>query len=161
MKPRNPQLALRLDAAAPDQTARWRDGAPLAYLGGTVILRLDTDCKEAQLAAGELHLPLPPEAGPRQIQDATESWLRARALRMIAEQVSQSARVAGRPAPTIALSFAARTDWTQVDTKDGEVCLRVHWRLIEQAQTVIAEVLTQAVARLPRWQTTLDLFALA
>jgi predicted metal-dependent hydrolase len=154
---RPPQLALRLDAAAPDASARWCDGAALAYLGGSVTLRLDTDCKEATLVDGELHLPLPPEASPRQIQDAAESWLRARALRVISAQVVMAARGLGRPAPNVSLSFAARGSWAQTVDRG----LRFHWRLIEQAQETIAQVVERAVAGLPRVEASLDLFALA
>jgi len=154
---RQPQLALRLDAETPDVGARWRDGAVLAYLGSAVTLRLDTGCKEAMLADGELHLPLPPEATPRQIQDAAESWLRARALRVISAQVVMASRHLGRNAPKVSLSFAARGSWAQAD----EHGLRFHWRLIEQAQDTIAQVVERAVAGLPRVEASLDLFALA
>jgi len=158
---RNPQLTLRLDAALPDSAARWRDGAPLTYVGGTVVLKLDTDCKEATLDAGELHLPLPPEATPRQVQDTAESWLRAGAQRVIADQVALAARQLGRPSPAVSLSFAARAGWVQADVKGGEATLRFQWRLVEQPLPVIAQVVAQAVAKLPRVEATLDLFALA
>jgi predicted metal-dependent hydrolase len=161
MRQRNPQLALRLDAATPDATARWRDGAALTYLGGPVILRLDTLRKEAALAASELHLPLPPEATPRQVQDAAESWLRTEAQRVIGGQVTLAARRQGRPAPVVVLSFATRAGWAQLDSKDGAACLRFHWRLVEQPLPVIAQVAGQAVAKLPRLDATLDLFSLA
>jgi predicted metal-dependent hydrolase len=153
---RQPQLALRLDAEAPDAAARWRDGAPLAYLGDFVTLRLDTLCKEATLEGGALNLPLPPEATARQIQDAAESWLRARALHVIATQAGMSARHLGAPVPRISLSFAARGSWTQADGKGG---LRCHWRLVEQPQDVIAGVIENAIAAMPRTEATADLFA--
>lgn len=155
---RQPQLALRLDAATPDPAACWRDGASFAYLGDAVTLRLDTRCKEAALEGCELHLPLPPEATARQIQDAAESWLRARALRVLSAQAVMAARHQGRLAPAVSLSFAARGSWTQADGKGG---LRCHWRLVEQPQEVIADVIEKAVAALPRAATTADLFALA
>lgn len=154
---RPPQLALRLEAEAPDAAARWREGAALAYLGGAVILRLDTDCKEALLDGSELHLPLPPESTPRQVQDAAESWLRARALRVISAQVVMAARQLGRDAPAVSLSFAARGSWAQVVDRG----LRFHWRLIEQPPETIAQVVERAVAGLPRVEASLDLFALA
>lgn len=159
---RPPQLVLRLDAAAPDSAARWRDGAPLRYLGEHVILRLDTRCREAVLEGVELHLPLPPEATARQVQDAAESWLRARALRVVAAHAVMAARHLGRPAPPVSLSFAARGSWTQT-VGDGPHCgLRCHWRLIEQPRDVIAEVVAKAVAALPRADAAMvDLFALA
>jgi predicted metal-dependent hydrolase len=154
---RPPQLALRLEAEAPDAAARWRDGAALTCLGTTLTLRLDTDCKEATQAGNELHLPLPPEATPRQVQDAAESWLRARALRVISAQVVMAARHLGREAPAVSLSFAARGSWAQVVDRG----LRFHWRLIEQPQETIAQVVERAVAGLPRVEASLDLFSFA
>jgi predicted metal-dependent hydrolase len=154
---RPPQFALRLDAEAPDAAMRWRDGARLAYLGQSLALRLDTDCKEAVLDAAELHLPLPPEATPRQIQDTAESWLRARALRVISAQVVMAARGQSRAVPKVLLSFSARGSWAQVE----DSALRIHWRLIEQPQEVIAHVVERAVASLPRAEATLELFSLA
>ncbi len=154
---RQPQLALRLEAEAPDATARWCDGAALTCLGTTLTLRLDTDCKEAMQAGNELHLPLPPEATPRQVQDAAESWLRARALRVISAQVAMAARGLGRAVPKVSLSFAARGSWAQAEDSG----LRFHWRLIEQPQEIIAHVVERAVAGLPRQAESLDLFALA
>jgi predicted metal-dependent hydrolase len=154
---RPPQLALRLDSEAPAAAARWRDGTLLAYLGESVVLKLDTHCKEALLADGELHLPLPPQATPRQIQDAAESWLRACAVRVIAAQVIMAARGLDRPAPKVLLSFSARGSWAQAD--DGG--LRFHWRLIEQPLEIIVHVVERAVAGLPRVEATRDLFALA
>ena len=158
MKAKNPQLKLRLDAELPDSARRWRDGAHLAYLGGALTLRLGTDHKEATMAADILHLPLPPAASPRQIQDAAESWLRARALRVLSAQVEMEARRLGRPTPKIALSFASRAGWVRPDDDGG---LRLHWRLIEQDAQVIAQVVARAVAELPPVLQTPDFFALA
>lgn len=158
MKRRNPQLALRLDADAPDADAGWRDGRAVAYLGGTATLRLDTAHEQARLEGDQLHLPLPPGAAARQIQDAAESWLRANALRIVGAQVTMAARQLGRPAPTVALCFGARAGWLEADDKGG---LRCNWRLIEQPVEVIADVAARAVAGMPRFEATPDLFAAA
>lgn len=153
---RPPQLALRLDAEAPDPAARWRDGACVACLGDFLMLRLDTRCKEAVLEGAELHLPLPPGSTPRQIQDAAESWLRKRALAIVSAQAAAAATKFRRPSPDVALSFSARGGWTQADGRGG---LRFHWRLVEQPPEVIADVVERAVAALPRADATPDLFA--
>jgi len=155
---KSPQLKLRLDAGTPDPAARWREGAPLAHLGGALRLRLDGPRKEASLENDELHLPLPPAASPRQIQDAAESWLRRRALRVITAQVAMAARQHGRPVPPVSLSFASRAGWARPDDRGG---LRFHWRLIEQDPEVIAQVVARALADLPVAADTPDLFALA
>lgn len=158
MRPRPPQLPLQLDAAAPDPAARWRDGAVIDYLGGRVTLCLDTACRDALLDAATLHLPLPPEATPRQIQDGAEAWLRRQAARVIGAELIMAARRAGRAVPAHALSFAGRASWAQADGKGG---LRFHWRLIEQPEPVIGQVVRRALAELPPVAAEADLFACA
>lgn len=158
MKRRNPQLALRLDADRPDALDGWRDNRVLSYLGGTVTLRLDTAHEQARLEGDQLHLPLPPGAAPRQIQDAAESWLRANVLRVVGAQVAMAARHLGRTTPEVTLCFGARADWLEADGKGG---LRCHWRLIEQSVEVIAAVAAKAVAALPVREAPPDLFTAA
>ncbi len=158
MKPRPPQLALRLDFEAPDPGARWRDGARLPYLGGEAVLSLDTHARSAVLADGVLHLPLPPEATSRQVQDAAEAWLRQEAGRVLAACVALQARRLGRTPPACSLSFAARASWVQPDGRGG---LRCNWRLIEQPLAVIEQAVGRAVAALPPDAATPDLFACA
>jgi predicted metal-dependent hydrolase len=158
MRPRPPQLSLLLDAAAPDAAARWHDGVGIDYLGGKVTLCLDTACRDALLDATTLHLPLPPEATPRQIQDGAEAWLRRQAERAIGAELVMAARRSGRPLPAHSLSFAARASWAQADGKGG---LRFHWRLIEQPEPVIGQVVQRALAALPPVAAEADLFAAA
>lgn len=158
MKPRPPQLTLLLDARTPDPAARWRDGATIACLGASLTLCLDTARKDAVLDGTVLHLPLPPEATPRQIQDRAEAWLREQAARVIGAQLVIEARRLGRPAPGIALSFAARAGWAQTDGKGG---LRFHWRLVEQPAEIIEQVVRRALAVLPAPTPATDLFAAA
>lgn len=148
MKQRAPQLSLRLDAASPLPDTPWRAGGSVAYLGGHLILRLDTDRRLSERVGDELHLPLPPAATERQIRDAAESWLRDEALRLF-----QKSAPAGR---RIVLSFGKRGDWIK---QEGDV-LRCHWRLIEQSLRMIEHVLAAAATpmSLPACD---DLFALA
>jgi predicted metal-dependent hydrolase len=158
MAKKTPQLTLRLDAAAPDPAQRWHDGAAMVYLGDVVTLHLGTARKEAVLDQSMLHLPLPPEATPRQIQDAAEAWLRREAARLIGEIVARQSARQGRAAPDCSLSFATRASWA---VADGSQHLRCNWRLVEQPLAVIEQVLGQAVARLPAESLCDDLFALA
>lgn len=162
MKQRDPQLALRLDGGeghADGAAARWHDGASLAYLGATVALRLDNGGgegrREAVLENGTLHLPLPPEASPRQIRDAAEAWLRAQAVRLISAALATESRRLGRPAPEASLSFASRASWVRQDGKGG---LRFHWRLAEQPEDVIGQAARRAIAGLPAATAMPDLF---
>lgn len=152
---RAPQLNLRLDAGAPDPAARWHEGASLAYLGGSLRLVLGSADGEARRESDTLSLPLPPQATPRQIQDRAEAWLREEATRLLLAVIEQKAAQAGRRAPRMALSFAARGHW--VEPRDG-TSLRCNWRLIEQPLPVIEQAIARAVAALPREQHGLDLF---
>jgi predicted metal-dependent hydrolase len=158
VKKRPPQLALRLDLAAPDPAAQWCDGARLAYLGGEIVLRLDTQRRTATLEDGVLHLPLPPEATRRQIQDGAETWLRQEAARLLAISVAIHAHAQGRAIPSCSLSFAARANWVQLDGRGG---LRCNWRLVELPLPTIEQVIAAALAKLPPAVEIGDLFACA
>ena len=163
---RAPQLALRLDAGTPDPAQRWHEGASLAYLGGSLTLLLGGAGGEARRDADTLALPLPPQATPRQIQDRAEAWLRDEATRLLqevinqklCEAVSRGTALAGRRAPRLALSFAARGHW--VEPRDGDT-LRCNWRLIEQPLPAIELTIARAIAALPREDRRGDLFGAA
>lgn len=165
MKARTPQLKLRLDAAAPEPDTHWGAGGMIAYRGGCLKLVLDTACRLPERHNDELHLPLPPAATPRQIRDAAESWLRDEAQRLFSAMVQKSAW-AGRPgapvalmpgAPRIVLAFGKRGDWAK---GDGDL-LRCHWRLIEQTDATIAQVLQRALVVAVSAPVCDDLFACA
>lgn len=141
MKPRRPQLALRLEAAAPDPETSWGAGGTVACRGMRLTLVLDTACRLPERSGDELHLPLPPAATPRQIRDAAESWLRDEAQRLFSAMVQKSLP-AERPLPRIVLAFGKHGDWAK---REGEL-LRCHWRLIEQTDATIEQVLLKAMA---------------
>lgn len=157
MKTRNPQVALRLEAPPPDADAHWHDGAALTYLGGSVTLKLATDRKQPRLEGEVLHLPLPPEATPRQVRDSAEAWLRAEAKRILGAAVARQAAQQGCPPPPLHLSFSARSSWAQPDQKG----IRCHWRLVEQPALVIEQVIGRAMAMRSRPADTPDLFSRA
>ena len=156
MKLRDAQLALRLDGVVEDIDA-WHEGRCLPYLGGQICLRLATDRKEAVRDDATLHLPLPPEADARQIQDAAEAWLRREAERLLREAVEQISSRLGVPAPALRLSFAARANWVRVDLR-GLCC---NWRLIEQPAAVIDQVLERTLSSMAPARWVPDLFAAA
>lgn len=153
---REPQLALRLDAAARKTDAPWCAASTLGYLGRTLTLTLDTTAREATRLGDELHLPLPPAATARQIRDAAESWLRDEALRVFSQAANENSALAGRRPPRIVLVFGKRGDWASCDGNE----LRCHWRLIEQAPPVIAQVIGRALVAADRAPACDDLFAL-
>lgn len=152
---RSPQLKLRLEGNETDPASRWHDGAALAYLGGQLRLVLGTRHKEALREGELLDLPLPPQATPRQIQDRAEAWLRAEAKRILQEVIEQKSALAGRRAPRLALSFAARGHWVEVQGSDA---LRCNWRLIEQPLPVIEQAIARGLASLPPPDNGFDLF---
>ncbi len=152
---RNPQIALRLEGSEAGPASRWHDGAALAFLGGSLRLVLGTRHQEALHEGDTLDLPLPPQATPRQIQDRAEAWLRAEAKRILQQVIEQRSALAGRRAPRLALSFAARGHWVEVQ---GSETLRCNWRLIEQALPVIEQAITRGIAGLPREEPEFDLF---
>jgi hypothetical protein len=152
---RSPQFKLRLDGDSPDPAGRWHDGAALAYLGGSLRLVLGTRHQEALREGDTLDLPLPPQATPRQIQDGAEAWLREEAKRVLLQVIEQKSALAGRRAPRLALSFAARGNWVEVQGSDA---LRCNWRLIEQPMALIEQAIARAIAALPAENQGFDLF---
>jgi predicted metal-dependent hydrolase len=152
---RDPQIALRLEGSEPDPAGRWHDGAALAYLGGNLRLVLGTRHQEALREGDTLDLPLPPEATPRQIQDRAEAWLREQAQQILQQAIAQKSTAAGRRAPRLALSFAARGHW--VEARGNDV-LRCNWRLIEQPLPVIEQAIARGIAALPAEDPGFDLF---
>lgn len=158
MSRRPSQLALGLDPGAKLQS--WQDGAPLPCLGRTLVLRLTGMAAEAVRIDDELHLPLPPAAGERQVRDAGEAWLRREAWTLFAQTIMRLSAAAARPAPALRLSFARRGHWTTT-TDDG--ALQCNWRLVEQPPDVIEQVISRALrshwAR-PVFAAAPDLFAI-
>jgi hypothetical protein len=124
------------------------------YLGSEIVLHLSRQSQEAELHGKTLHLPLPPESVPRQIQDCAEAWLQREALMRFNAAARRQAERYGTLVLPCVLSFATRTSWVEAD----EGCLRCNWRLIEQAEIVIEQVVGAVVAALPQAVPMLDLF---
>lgn len=170
-----PQLALRFDRGSfRGSDERWRDGASVAYLGTTILIQLDTQVSETALVDANLHVPLPPAATARQVQDAVESWLRRQAVTVLTDLVGVACEQTRTKVPSIGLSFAERADWARVSYETaglqskaaasqgapaGQSELRFHWRLIEQPLPVLRQLVRAAVAKLPGSSATADLFA--
>lgn len=151
MSLRPSQLALRLDAHANDESQSWCDGASVICQGQALTLRLDTRVEDATRLGNELHLPLPPQASPRQIQDRAEAWLRHEAEVSFTALIAR--HIASDAAPSLHLSFATRSGWTDVDTtRANRGRVRVNWRLIEQPPEVIDQILTRALNELAALQ---------
>jgi predicted metal-dependent hydrolase len=127
-----------------------------AYLGQRLTLRLDTPCDAATLVADVLHLPLPPGAVARQIQDAVEAWLRQEARRVIVYVLERTAHCFGCPVPEWSFSFSALADWAQ-QHDDGS--LRFNWHLIEQSPAFIEQIVAAALESTCGVGVTADLWS--
>lgn len=156
MRPKNPQLSLRLEAVATDTGMRWCEGTRLPYLGEEITVHLSREHAEAELTGELLNLPLPPEALPRQIQDAAEAWLQREALARFNAVAKRHAAKHCTVFQPCVLSFATRTSWVEADSEAK--CLRCNWRLIEQPAIVVEQVIGAVVAALPQAAPMLDLF---
>lgn len=150
---RDPQMALRLDAA--ESGRAWREGTELSCLGDRLYIALGSADAEARREGNALILPLPPEATPRQVQDRAEAWLREEAVRVFQRLIEQKSAAAGRQPPRLALSFAARAHWVEAQGTDT---LRCNWRLVEQPLPAIEQAIARGIAALPPAQGGFDLF---
>jgi hypothetical protein len=133
----DPQLDLPLGRtfAAPRRPRRtpaapaWHNGAPMPYLGRSIILRLDGAREGAELVADILYLPLPPEAEAAQIRDRAQGWLQGEAKRLLGDRLASWAQRLAMPAPAWQLAFTAGL--TAEIAADGR--LRLSWRLVQLA----------------------------
>lgn len=123
---------------------RWQEGARVPFLGGEVVLCLDGRRDRIELCEGRLHLPLPPEAGEKQIKDSVQGWLQAQARLAIEAQLDSGCRRLGMPMPVWRLSFASG-NWGGVDP-DGR--LRLSWRLVHFTPAEIGSVVCRFLSQL-------------
>ncbi len=124
--------------------ARWQDGVHFPFLGREVVLCLDGGRDGIVLCEGRLHIPLPPEAGEKQIKDSVQGWLQAQARLAIEAQLEAGCQRMGMPMPPWRLSFAAGA-WGSV-APDGR--LRLSWRLVHITQEEIGSVVTRFLSLL-------------
>lgn len=124
--------------------ARWQDGTTFPFLGSEVTLRLDGAREEIELREGALHLPLPPQAGEKQIKDSVQAWLQAQARLAIGAQLEAACQRLGMAIPPWRLSFAAGS-WGGVE-RDGR--LRISWRLVHVTLEEIGSVVCRCLAQL-------------
>lgn len=119
----------------------------LTYLGSCLTLRTQATGHGPLRLGDELHLPLPPDASARQIQDGVEAWLRQEARRVIGACLEAEQQRLGGVLPEWTLSFAVQGAWVQETAEGG---LRFNWRLIEQTPDVIHQTVAAALAGLSR-----------
>ena len=124
--------------------ARWQDGTIFPFLGSEVALHLDGARDEIELCEGALYLPLPPQAGEKQIKDSVQAWLQAQARLAIGAQMEAACQRLGMAIPPWRLSFAVGS-WGGVE-RDGR--LRLSWRLVHITPEEIGSVVCRCLAQL-------------
>lgn len=140
---------------------RWRHGATLRYLGGTLVLSVDPRARGVTRDGELLRVGLPPQASEDQLRDRVQAWLQARAREIFAERIPLFAQRLGRSPSRWALS-SARTRWGSC-TPDGAI--RLNWRLVHFPLEIVDYVIAHEFAHLrelnhgPRfWATVGELF---
>lgn len=123
--------------------SRWHDGVCFPFLGRTLVVTLDGRGDGIALAEDKLYLPLPPQAGERQIEDSVHGWLQAQARLVIGARLEAGCRHLGMPVPAWRLSYAAASRGGL--GADGS--LRLSWRLVflspEEIDRVVCRFLSQ------------------
>ena len=147
--------ALRMD---------WQTGAQLAYLGGTLHVRVDSQAAQETLTATEdiggswvLTLALPAAASEKKIRDTTKKWMVQQAMVYYTARMNHFAPLLGVRWRTLTLTNA-NTRWGSAKA-DGSI--RLHWRLMQFSPEVIDYVVAHELSHLrelnhsPRFWATL------
>lgn len=150
------KLAEQRERAARLQAARvqWREGSTIPFLGEPLVMVIDPRVAGAVLDADARSLPavphrvlrigLPHDAGPEQLREAVQAWLQRQARRVFEERCAHFAPRLGVQVRRIGLS-SATTRWGSASA-DGSI--RLHWRLVHFAPSVIDYVVTHELAHL-------------
>jgi predicted metal-dependent hydrolase len=136
------ERAERLEAAR----IRWRDGAAVPFLGESLTLRLDGTHSGVHLdeSSRQLQVGLPPQAGEEQVRDAVQSWLQRRARAVFEPRCAHFAALLGVSMTRMRLT-SAQTRWGSASA-DGTI--RLNWRLIHYAPSIIDYVVAHELAHL-------------
>jgi len=122
----------------------WRDGVALAYLGGTLTLRVSQGSRaHVELVQGELRARLR-EPGGASIERAVVAWYKRAALAHLAGRAFTLAQLAGLTPPRVLLS-SARARWGSCNTRRE---VRLAWRLVKARPDLIDYVICHELAHL-------------
>lgn len=129
----------------------WQAGAQLAYLGGTLRVRVDPQAAKEMLIASDeavdvwvLTLALPSAASDKKIRDTTKKWLVQQATAHYTERMNHFAPLLGVRWRTMMLTNA-NTRWGSAKA-DGSI--RLHWRLMQFSPEVIDYVVAHELSHL-------------
>ena len=129
----------------------WQNGAKLAYLGGTMQVRVDLQAAKHVLVRADeaennviLLLALPAAASDKKIRDTTKKWLVEQAMQHYTARMNHFAALLGVTWRTLALTNA-NTRWGSAKA-DGSI--RLHWRLMQFSPEVIDYVVAHELSHL-------------
>lgn len=133
---------------------QWQEGATLPFLGEPVVIVIDPRVAgavlntDAQALPGvprlSLHVGLPQDCAPGQLRDAVQSWLQRQARRIFEERCAVFAERLQVRLRRLSLSSAS-TRWGSASA-DGAI--RLNWRLVHFAPSVIDYVVAHELAHL-------------
>jgi predicted metal-dependent hydrolase len=129
----------------------WQNGAELAYLGGTLQVRVDPQAAKHVLTRPDeaenksvLSLALPVTASDKKISDATKKWIAQQATQHYTARMNHYAGLLGVTWRTLNLTNA-NTRWGSAKA-DGSI--RLHWRLMQFSPDVIDYVVAHELSHL-------------
>jgi predicted metal-dependent hydrolase len=129
----------------------WQAGAQLAYLGGTLQVRVDPQASKHALTKSEevenkyvLTLALPQGASEKKIRDTTKKWMLQQATQHYTARLNHYAALLGVNWRTLTLTNA-NTRWGSAKA-DGSI--RLHWRLMQFSPEVIDYVVAHELSHL-------------
>ncbi|WP_077034024.1 M48 family metallopeptidase [Pelomonas sp. KK5] len=125
----------------------WRDGATMPYLGEPLrlVLRPEQSGVTLDEEGGALLVGgLPQAAAEEQIRDTVQAWLQRRAKAFFEPRCQHYAAELGVTMKQLRLS-SAQTRWGSASA-DGSI--RLHWRLIHYAPSIIDYVVAHELAHL-------------
>jgi predicted metal-dependent hydrolase len=129
----------------------WQNGAALAYLGGTLLVRVDPDAASTTLTSTDetgdarvLSLALPAGVSDKKISDTTKKWIAQQATQHYTARMNHYASLLGVTWRTLALTNA-NTRWGSAKA-DGSI--RLHWRLMQFSPEVIDYVVAHELSHL-------------
>ena len=129
----------------------WQAGAQLAYLGGTLQVRVDPQAAQNALTkinetggAWVLTLVLPAAVSEKKIRDTTKKWIAQQATQHYTARMNHYASLLGVRWRTLTLTNA-NTRWGSAKA-DGSI--RLHWRLMQFSPEVIDYVVAHELSHL-------------
>jgi predicted metal-dependent hydrolase len=129
----------------------WQAGGQLAYLGGTLQVRVDPQAAKHVLMRTDdaanravLTLALPATASEKKIRDATKKWMLQQATQHYTARMNHYAALLGVTWRSLALTNA-NTRWGSAKA-DGSI--RLHWRLMQFSPEVIDYVVAHELSHL-------------